>query len=64
MSRPIRLTQEEYNRLCSIEHYAEHIFDFMEGVGKPDWPAHRDDEDQKFSRALYCHINMKGLLNK
>lgn len=64
MQHPIRLTQEEYNRLMSIEHYADEIYDFMEGPGKPDWPAHRDDPGQEHSRALYCHIEMGRLLNK
>jgi hypothetical protein len=64
MAKPIRLSQEEYNRLCNIEYYAGVIYDFMEGVGKPDWTAHRDDEDQIHSRVLYCHINMRRLLGK
>ena len=64
MSKPIRLSTEEYNRLCNIEHYAREIYDFIENDLKPDWPAHKNDVDQKFSRGLYCHINMKTLLNK
>ena len=64
MARPIRLTQDEFNRLCSIEHLAGEIYDFLEGAGKPDWPAHRDDPKQEHSRALYCHIALKTHLNK
>jgi len=64
MTRPIRLSQEEFNRLMSIKHYASELYDFLEGVGKPDWPAHKDDEDQAHSRALYCHIEMRRLLKK
>ena len=64
MSKPIRLSQEEYNRLCNIEHYAREIYDFIENDLKPDWPAHKNDVDQKFSHGLYCHINMKTLLGK
>mgnify|MGYP000618056274 CR=1 FL=1 len=64
MSRPIRLTQEEYFRLCNIEHSANYLYDFLDGVGKPDWPAHRDDPGQEHSRALYHHIRLRSLLNK
>ena len=63
-ARPIRLTQEEYNRLCSIEDSAAHLYDFLNGVGKPDWPAHRDDPGQEHSVALYHHTLLRNLLNK
>jgi hypothetical protein len=59
---PIRITQEEYNRLCSIEHHASGIYDFIENHLKPDWPANRDNIN--FSRALYKHIELRGLLRK
>ena len=64
MARPIRLTQEEYNRLCSIEYSANYLYDFLNGAGKPDWPAHRDDPGQEHSRALYHQILLRRLLNK
>jgi hypothetical protein len=63
MPKPIRLTQEEYNRLCCIEHHASTIYNFIENDLKPDWPALRD-KDQRFSYALYCHIRLKELLSK
>jgi hypothetical protein len=65
MTRSIRLTQEEYNRLCSIEYYAYRLHDFIENVAKPDWPARLDppsEKDQRYTRALYCHLRMKELI--
>jgi hypothetical protein len=57
MSSPIRLTQEEYNRFMSIEHYASEIYDLVEELN-PDWSS------KKYSRGLYCHIAMRRLLGK
>jgi hypothetical protein len=65
MSKPIRLSTEEYNRLCNIEHNARDIYDFIENNLKPAWGPRTDPvADKAFSRGLYCHINMKRLLNK
>jgi hypothetical protein len=63
-SRPIRLTQTEYNRLCNIENSANVIYDFLAGVGRPDWPAHKNDPDQIHSRTLYHHILLRTYLNR
>jgi hypothetical protein len=60
----IRLSQGEYNRLSDIENFAGVLFDFIENTLKPDWPAHKDDADMKYSRALYAHIRMSQLLSK
>jgi hypothetical protein len=61
MTRPISITKEEYIRLCNIEYYAYRLHDFIENDLKPDWPAHKHDKDQRYSRALYCHLRMKDL---
>ena len=67
MAKPIRLTQEEFNRLCSIEHYAREISEFLSNDPKPiDWPAHKKetlDGDLRYSRALYCLIAMQSHLD-
>lgn len=60
----IRLDQSDYNYFCAITYHSKAVYDFLDGVGKPDWAAHKDDTEQGHSKALYSHIEIGALLGK
>ena len=63
-SRPIHLTQEEWNSLCNIKHYAGELYDYLESEGILKQHMHEVARDTKFSRALYVQIRLRDLLGK